>query len=93
MSSGPTPQQSIMKEKPLNAIELGRSTWPLLHRLTLSYPENDPTQEQQDKALRMIKAFSNIYPCRVCAEDFREKIIESPPRLESREEFAKWMCE
>ena len=38
-ASGPSPQQSVMKEKPLNAIELGRSTWPILHRLTLSYPE------------------------------------------------------
>ena len=32
-------------EKPLNAGELGRSTWPLLHRMTLSYPEQ-PTPEQ-----------------------------------------------
>lgn len=29
---------------PLNAIELGRATWPILHRMTLSYPKN-PTDE------------------------------------------------
>ena len=29
----------------------------------------------------------------MCALDFREKIAEVPPRLESRKEFALWMCE
>lgn len=39
-----SPAQSIMQEKPLNAIELGRSTWPILHRMSLSYPDH-PTPE------------------------------------------------
>ena len=29
---------------PLNAVELGRAAWPILHRLSLSYPES-PTEE------------------------------------------------
>jgi len=31
-------------EGPLNAVLLGRATWPLLHKMSLSYPDN-PTQE------------------------------------------------
>ncbi len=91
-SSGPSPQQSVMKEKPLNAIELGRSTWPILHRLTLSYPEQ-PTDLDKTKALGFIQSFSKLYPCRICASDFQEKIKDHPPKLDSREDFALWMCE
>ena len=90
--SGPTPQQSIMKEKPLNVVDLGRSTWPLLHRMTLSYPKN-PSEEDKKTAISLIQAFSWVYPCHMCATDFREELKKSPPRVESREEFALWMCE
>ena len=82
----------MYKDRPLNAVELGRSTWPLLHRLSMSYPEL-PQQEHKEGALRLIKAFSKVYPCKFCAHDFQEKIVEVPPRLESREEFALWVCE
>ncbi len=35
----------LFKERPLNAIDLGRSTWPLLHKFTLKYPMN-PNEEE-----------------------------------------------
>ncbi|TNV71919.1 hypothetical protein FGO68_gene7882 [Halteria grandinella] len=91
-SGGPTQIQSIMKEKPLNAIELGRSTWPLLHRLSLSYPQQ-PTEKDKEKAITLIQTFSKLYPCKICANDFQGELKKSPPALESREKFAIWMCE
>ena len=78
--------------KPLNAIDLGRSTWPILHRLTLSYPQH-PTEEDKSKAMRLMHAFSKLYPCKICSNDFQIEIKKSPPALESREQFALWMCE
>ena len=41
---------------------------------------------------RLIESFSWLYPCSVCATDFRDKIREHPPELGSRKEFALWMC-
>ena len=40
-SSGPRyqPDRLPRSERPLNVLELGRSTWPLLHRMSLSYPD------------------------------------------------------
>jgi FAD-linked sulfhydryl oxidase len=60
--------------------------------MTLSYPE-EPTEKDKAKALSFIQAFSKLYPCKICASDFQEKIDEKPPRLESREDFVMWMCE
>lgn len=41
---------------------------------------------------RLIEGFSWLYPCSVCATDFRDKIREQPPELDSRKDFALWMC-
>ncbi|CDW90284.1 UNKNOWN [Stylonychia lemnae] len=79
-------------ERPLNAIHLGRSAWPLLHRFTLGYPEN-PTDQNKQKALQFIQSFSKIYPCKVCASDFQIKIKDHPPKLDSRNDLVIWMCE
>jgi hypothetical protein len=46
LGSNPFPQRSVnrlpVKESPLNVDEIGHATWPLLHRMSLSYP-NKPT--------------------------------------------------
>jgi len=34
-----------------------------------------------------------MYPCRVCAKDFQENIALDPPKVQSREAFALWMCQ
>eukprot|EP00347_Sterkiella_histriomuscorum_P009174 403342236 len=80
------------KQKPLNAIDLGRSAWPMLHRFTLGYPEN-PNESQKQRALSFIQSFSQIYPCKICRIDFQEEIKKSPPMLDSRENLIMWMCE
>ena len=33
------PDRLPRSERPLNVMQLGNSTWPLLHRMSLSYPE------------------------------------------------------
>ena len=77
---------------PLNAIELGRAAWPVLHRMSLSFPKT-PTDAQKRSMNSLIQGFSWLYPCKVCATDFREEIKKSPPNLNSRDDFAMWLCE
>ena len=84
--------QVLTNNKPLNAVILGRVTWPLLHRMSLAYPEK-PTDIEKKKMLSFIHAFSWMFPCIVCATDFRDKIVEHPPQVESREDLALWFCQ
>ena len=84
--------QVLSNDKPLNAVVLGRVTWPLLHRMSLMYPQT-PSEEDQKRMARFLTAFGWLYPCSVCATDFRDKMMEKPPQLESRESFAIWLCE
>jgi len=41
--------------------------------------------------------FARLYPCWVCADDFRAWMNEpggrNQPRLSGRQEFGTWMCE
>ena len=97
-NSGPVKQlksrtnQIVTNDKPLNAVILGRVTWPLLHKMALCYPEKATSTEQKHMQ-SLINSFSWLYPCSVCAIDFREKIVESPPRLSGREDLSIWLCE
>lgn len=83
-------------ECPPDVEELGRSTWTLLHTLTASYPTT-ASSEQQSEMRSFLGLFSKLYPCWVCADDFRSWMADpsgkNQPRLSSRAEFGQWMCE
>ena len=42
--SNTVPEGLPWGNEPLDVVGLGNSTWPILHRMTLSYP-NEPTEE------------------------------------------------
>ena len=77
---GPSETQTSMNSEsstlpddcPLDAAELGRSTWGLLHSMAAYYPDK-PSDKQQKEMSQFINIFSRFYPCDVCAEDLREK--------------------
>ncbi|KAK3173310.1 hypothetical protein OEA41_006639 [Lepraria neglecta] len=79
---------------PPDVEALGRSTWTFLHTLSASYPPHaSPTQQSEMR--QFLDLFSRLYPCWTCAEDFQEW-MRSPgnePRVSSRGEFGRWMCE
>ncbi|KAL2355182.1 augmenter of liver regeneration [Cryomyces antarcticus] len=79
---------------PPDVDELGRSTWTLLHSMTATYPVS-PSTTQQNDVRQFVSLFSRLYPCWVCADDFRNWMKEdgNAPRVSSRDEFGKWMCE
>ncbi|KHO01094.1 augmenter of liver regeneration [Metarhizium album ARSEF 1941] len=76
---------------PPDVEALGRGTWTLLHSIAASYPDSPSTSQQSD-LLRFVKLFSKLYPCWVCAEDFRTYIGREVPRVGSRDDFGKWLC-
>jgi len=89
-------QSSIPSDCPPDVDALGRSTWTFLHSLTAAYPPK-ATSEQQLEMRSFLKLFSRLYPCWVCADDFRAWMNESDgrnePRLSGRSDFGTWMCE
>ncbi|KAA8645996.1 hypothetical protein EYZ11_003997 [Aspergillus tanneri] len=88
--------QTTRDECPPDVENLGRSTWTLLHSMTATYPVK-ATQEQQSEMRTFLKLFSRLYPCWVCADDFRTWMAEpsgrNEPRLGGRADFGTWMCE
>ena len=89
------PQATIPPDDcPPDVEALGRSTWTFLHTMSASYPpQASPTQQKEMR--QFLGLFSRLYPCWTCAEDFQEwmKSPGNEPRVSSRGEFGKWMCE
>ncbi|KAF8424170.1 FAD-linked sulfhydryl oxidase ALR [Tirmania nivea] len=69
------------EECPPDVQVLGRSTWTFLHTLSANYPKN-PTQEEQSDMKQFMRLFGKLYPCWVCAEDFKEWMERPENRLE-----------
>lgn len=93
-----SPQETILNSKayrrvdPPGVEELGRSSWNLLHSITAKYPKS-PSDEQKLEMKQFLTIFSHVYPCNWCASDFEKFIKVKAPKLNSREEFGRWMCE
>ncbi|XGW25162.1 hypothetical protein V3C99_006515 [Haemonchus contortus] len=77
---------------PVDKNELGRSTWNLLHTMSVYYPEK-PTDEQKQTVSTFMDSLAKTYPCDYCARDLRRSLKNDPPKLGSRTEFAMWMCQ
>lgn len=80
-------------ECPPDVEQLGRSTWSFLHSIAATYPER-PTMTQQADVRQFMGLFGKLYPCWVCADDFRAWMKDgNEPRVSSRDEFGKWLCD
>ncbi|OAX84538.1 hypothetical protein ACJ72_01083 [Emergomyces africanus] len=64
--------------------------------MTATYPATATSQQQNDMR-SFLTLFGKLYPCWVCADDFRAWMNEpsgaNKPRLKTRAEFGNWMCE
>ncbi|KAJ9212991.1 hypothetical protein DTO166G4_5321 [Paecilomyces variotii] len=93
-STSTSTPSATQNECPPDVEALGRSTWTLLHSLTAAYPST-ASPEQQTEMKSFLGLFSRLYPCWVCADDFRTWMADprNAPRLSGRGEFGNWMCE
>jgi FAD-linked sulfhydryl oxidase len=80
------------KDCPADVEQLGRSSWTLLHTMAARYPVA-PTAEQQNDMSSFIGLFAKLYPCWFCANDFKEYIQKDKPKVQTQEEFGKWLCD
>ncbi|CCH62064.1 hypothetical protein TBLA_0G01160 [Henningerozyma blattae CBS 6284] len=84
--------KTYYKEDPPDIRKLGASSWTFLHTMSAKYPQQ-PTPREKDDMKSFLNIFSRVYPCDWCAKDFEKYIRENAPKVESREELSRWMCE
>ncbi|KAK2664909.1 hypothetical protein Ddye_003483 [Dipteronia dyeriana] len=92
-SSDPTHQILIKgtSAAPVAKEELGRATWTFLHTLAAQYPEN-PTRQQKRDVKELMAILSRLYPCKECADHFKEVLRANPVQTGSHDEFSQWLC-
>ncbi|XP_039137298.1 FAD-linked sulfhydryl oxidase ERV1 [Dioscorea cayenensis subsp. rotundata] len=85
--------ESIQKPvaAPLTKEELGRATWTLLHTIAAQYPDN-PTRQQKHDVKELMAILSRIYPCKECADHFKEVLKANPVQAGSQAELSQWLC-
>lgn len=92
--STPTDSDQFMKGKnviPLTKEELGRGTWALLHTIAAQYPD-EPTRQQKRDVKELMAILSRLYPCKECADHFKEVLKANPVQAGSQSEFSLWLC-
>ncbi|KAJ0982105.1 hypothetical protein J5N97_010360 [Dioscorea zingiberensis] len=76
---------------PLTKEELGRATWTLLHTIGAQFPDN-PTRQQKRDVKELMAILSRIYPCKECADHFKEVLKANPVQAGSQAELSQWLC-
>lgn len=92
VNEGESGEKRHGNECPLSKEELGRSAWGLLHTMSMYYPVK-PNQKQKGKMKGFLEGFSEFFPCKTCSAHFRTDIARIKPKLDTREEFAIWVCQ
>jgi mitochondrial FAD-linked sulfhydryl oxidase len=59
-------------ERPLFRDEYGRVAWTYLHTMAAYYPK-EASKEQQTSMSQFITTFTEFFPCKECAEDFKDE--------------------
>merc|ERR1711951_240361 len=77
---------------PLDVGAIGNRTWGFLHTMSVYLPEGKLGQDRQRDLTQFVGAFSRLYPCDHCAQDFRTEIGKEPPDVSSGKGFALWLC-
>ncbi|CAA0807462.1 FAD-linked sulfhydryl oxidase ERV1 [Striga hermonthica] len=81
----------VESSSPTTKEELGRATWTFLHTLAAQYPDK-PTRQQKKDVKELITILSRMYPCKECADHFKEVIRANPVEVGSHQEFSRWLC-
>lgn len=79
--------------------KVGQYTWGFLHMMIGNLPDY-PSAEDKKNILDLVNIVCNVFPCKVCRNDFREilaqeaKLCEKECKLygQNRTQLATWMC-
>lgn len=67
----------------------GREAWHFIHFVALTYP-NNPTEEDKINYGSFVKSLQFVLPCPSCSENYKVKLNDHPPRMDSKREFFEW---
>jgi hypothetical protein len=77
----------------LSKEKLGNYSWHILHSFAASYPK-EPTADEKEAFVNLIKVFSLLYPCSKCRDHFKKLIEHHPPKsFSNRESAVIYVCE
>ncbi|CAI9764429.1 unnamed protein product [Fraxinus pennsylvanica] len=62
-----------------------------LQGLKRKYPDK-PTRQQKKDVKELMAILSRMYPCKECADHFKEVLRANPVQAGSHEEFSQWLC-
>ncbi|KAL1812042.1 hypothetical protein ACET3Z_022107 [Daucus carota] len=81
----------INNAQPASKEELGRATWTFLHTLGAQFPDK-PSRQQKKDVKELMAILSRIYPCKECADHFKDVLRANPVEAGSQAEFSQWLC-
>ncbi|XP_077233438.1 erv1/Alr family protein isoform X2 [Tasmannia lanceolata] len=87
--SDPFPLAEGQSARPLSKEELGRATWTLLHTLAAQFPDH-PTRQQKRDAKELMAIMSRLYPCKECADHFKEVLNLGKVMFPCQRVDARW---
>jgi hypothetical protein len=70
----------------------GPQLWFFLHTISFNYPL-EPKNEDKEKMVSFLYGLQAVIPCKICRDHFKRNLAESPPKLDSRKDFAEWMID
>ena len=72
----------------------GPHAWFFLHSVTFSYPDN-PSEKDKRDLYNFFQSVSNILPCTICKNHFRENLEKYPIEnfLYNREALVNWLID
>ncbi|XP_057465420.1 FAD-linked sulfhydryl oxidase ERV1 isoform X6 [Actinidia eriantha] len=83
-----SPISSSFKANPLNAIE---NSILQTKEIANEYPDR-PTRQQRKDVKELMEILSRMYPCKECADHFKEVLRSNPVQAGSQAEFSQWLC-
>lgn len=83
---------SSSSARPPSPEDVGRSTWTFLHSFASSYPDR-PDDATQQHAFALLRGLGSVYPCKWCRDDWASELAKNPPKVQSRTELERWMCD
>ncbi|KAF0852288.1 mitochondrial disulfide relay subunit Erv1 form 2 [Andalucia godoyi] len=82
----------VRRKSPPTKQELGRAAWMLMHSIAGNF-DDEPTVERRDAAQSFVRGLLELFPCSVCSDDFKERILTKYPiDVSSRRAFSLWTC-
>ncbi|ONL94600.1 Augmenter of liver regeneration [Zea mays] len=53
---------------------------------------DEPTRQQRRDAKELMHIISRLYPCKECADHFKEVLKANPVQAGSQADFSQWLC-